>query len=453
MKRHVLVSCLLIAFTGLLFAEYNSMGLPDSSDIRKDLIETWFEAPVESLRENIPEIRANKAGQKFKVSMEEDDEYAYVYVASGKSMNVNVFSEKGMVKEQQIVYPGNLPGTWVLVKEKSTNKIIRIRYFFAGDDSVYVQFSPYGKIAIGDMVIFGQYAAKGVSTGVPFSSFYTASFDDVMILTQKSLPWKYVQINPSYYHGVQSMLTKIQENLPRIFMLDNAMYDENNELVNITDGKTLNPVSPTPNMLYLSSAGCAKWVADGLVYPVTGGQLKRGPLITPTVEVKNNGVQGVRSQTNSLYFTLDWVRNLTSAVISVYSGKKYVYPDSGVDVTINPFASAVSASGEISNQIGYIKDTGYSTSMLKSLLYVLAATEPDAIYVGAIRETDRTIKPELKVFNKCAVFFPYFKSNGTFECKVFMDGRILSLTDFCLIYSSDYVYLTRMRSSENFDPK
>lgn len=452
MKKHLLCSFVILFFTTALFAEYNSRGIPDSSDIRKDLIETWFEAPLESVREQIPEIRSNKAGQKFKISMEEDDSSYCIYVASGKSMNVNVFSEAGMVKEQQIVYPGNLPGTWVLIKDKKTNKPLRIRYFFTGDSDVYVQFSPYGKTALGDLVIFGQYAAKGVSTGLSFSSFYTASFDDVMILTQKSLPWNYVTTSPSYYHGVQAMLAIIKNNLGRILYTEDAMYDENNELVSIVDGKPFTANGADDKKIYLSSAGCAKWVADGLVKPVSGGLLKRAPLIVQTVEVKDNGVQGIRSRKYSLYFTLDWVRNLSSAVISVYAGRKYLYPDSGVDVTINPFASSISQTGTISNQIGYIKDTGYSTNILKPLLYILSATEPDSIYLGAIRETDKTVTPELKVFNKCAVFFPYFNANGNFECNVFIDGRILSLADFILNYPSDYVYLTRMRSSENFDP-
>lgn len=452
MKKHV-ISCLLVLFfTSFIFAEYNSLGIPDSSDIRKSLIETWFEAPLDAVRDNIPEIRANKAGQKFKVSLEEDDSNYYIYVSSGKSMNVNVFSQDGMVKEQQIIYPGDLPGTWVLIKDKKTDKPIRIRYYFAKDSDVYVQFTPYGKIALSDMVIFGEYAAKGVSTGIPFDSLYTASFDDVMILTQKSLPWKYVITDPSFYHGVQTMLAVIKDNLPRIILTDDAMYDEDNQLVKITTGKPFVTNDTDDSRLYLSSAGCAKWVCDGLVLPVSGGQLKRSPLIVPTVTVKDNGVQGVRSQNNSLYFSLDWVRNLSSAVISVYSGKKYIYPSSGVDVNINPFAASVSTTGLITNEVGFIKDTGYSIQVLKSLLYILACTEPDAIYLGAIRETDRTVTPELKVFNKCAVFFPYFKNDGGFECRVFIDGRILSLPDFCLNYSSDYVYLTRMRSSENFNP-
>lgn len=451
MKKVFLSFWCILFFTGVVFAEYNSRGVQDSADVRKDIVESWFEASLDELRDMIPEIRANGAGQKFKIYLEEEDSYYCVYVASGKSMDVNVFSAGSLVKEQQIVYPGNLPGTWVLIKDKATDKPLRIRYFFTGDSDVFVQFTPYGKIALADMVIFGEYAAKGVSTGVPFSQFYTASLDDVMLLTKKSLPWNYVLIDPAYYHGVYYMSDAIKENLPRVIMSDDAMYDEDNCLISISSGAPFIVDDENNNMLYLSSAGFVKWIADGLVYPVSGGQLKRAPLINPTISVKDTGVQGVRSQKYSLFFTLDWIRNLSSAVVSVYSGKKYVYPDSGVDVDISPFASSLLAGNGTANTVSYVPDSGYRTTILKSLLYVLAATEPDTFYLGAIRETDRTVTPELKVFNKCVVFFPYFKTDNTFDCKVFMDGRMLSLSDFLLNYPTEFVYLTRMRSSENFE--
>lgn len=451
MKKIFLHLYLVLFFSVFCYAEYNSRGVPDSADIRKGLVEAWFEAPVEELRDKIPEIRSNAAGQKFRVYMEEEDSYYCVYVAAGKSMDVNIFSEGSLVKEQQIVYPGNLPGTWVLIKDKNTNKPLRIRYLFTGDSDVFVQFTPNGKVALADLVIFGEYAAKGVSTGVPFSQFYSASLDDVMLFTKKSLPWNYVLTDSTYYHGVHFMTEAIKSKLPSVVMTDDAMYDEDDFVVSITSGAPLYvDEEENSNKRFLSSAGFAKWIADGLVRPVTGGSLKRSPLIVPTVSVKDIGVQGVRSQKYSLYFTLDWVRNISSAVVSVYAGKNYIYPASGVDVTISPFASSLKEGNGTVNTVSYIPDTGYRTSILRSLLYVLAATEPDTFYLGAVRETDRTITPELKSFSKCVVFFPYFKSDNTFDCKCFIDGRMLSLGDFCLNYPEDYVYLTRMRSSENF---
>ena len=164
------------------------------------------------------------------------------------------------------------------------------------------------------------------------------------------------------------------------------------------------------------------------------------------------GYQGILSQKYSLFFALDWIRNLASAVISVYSGQTYLFDNSGVDVNINPFASAITDSG-VENIVTFIENSGYRIEVLKSLLYVLAATEPGTFYFGAIRGTDRTVKPEVMAFNECVAFFPYFLNDGAFDCAVFMNGRQMTLENFCMYYPETFVYLTRVKSSENFFPQ
>ena len=117
-----------------------------------------------------------------------------------------------------------------------------------------------------------------------------------------------------------------------------------------------------------------------------------------------------------------------------------------------PFSVGITKDG-VKNPVTFIEDTGYNIAVLKSLLYVLAATEPGTFYFGAIRETDKTVIPEIKVFNQNVVFMPYFNSDGSFNCYVFMNGRELTLEDFCMIYGSDFVYLTKVKSSREFFPQ
>lgn len=454
MKRFcktILETLILLASVFPVFAAYNSWGIPDSSEIRRGLTERWFEASLENVRMNLPEIYDNDAGQKFQVRLEESDSTYMIYVAPCAVINVKVYSSKGVSHEQQETYPGDAPGSWVLVRDKKTDKPIRIRWYFSVDSDIYVQFTPYGKTALADMVIYGNYASKGASTGIPFTSLYEVSFEDILNMTAVSLPWKYVTTDGDKYNSVLQMAGMIQKNLPKIMYVADAMYNEENELVQITNGKPFNSNEVDSTKLYLSSAGFLKWIADGLVEPIAGTKLKRAPLLVETVSVKDNGYQGVLSQKYNLFFGLDWIRNLASAVLSVTTGKVYMYNESGADVTINPFAATISGAGTL-NTVTFIEDTGYNISVLKSLLYVLAATEPGNVYFGAIRETDKTITPEIKVFNENVAFFPYFSSNGSFGCFVFMNGRQISLDDLCMLYSDSYVYLTRIRASDNFFP-
>ena len=449
--------CLITVLCAVLpvFAAYNRLGIPDSSEIRVGLEEQWFTAPLEVIRQNAPEIRANNNGEKFQIRLEENDSTFNVFVSPRALIKVNVYSDKGMFTEEQELYPGDAAGSWVLIRDKRTGKPLRIRYYFLRNSEVFLQFTPQGKIALADLVIFGYYAARGVPTGMPFEKFYSASFEDVMTITESKLPWNYVLTDPQQYDGIKQMIAVIREKLPLITSVPDAMYDENGELVHISNGrkfeKTETADIPEENLL-LSSAGFVKWIADGLVEPMSGGLLKRDPLIKETVNVKDNGRQGVLSQKYDLFFSLNWVRNLSSAVVSVYAGKTYLFNQSGVDVTVNPFASSITDKG-VANTVTFVENSGHTVAVLPSLLYVLAATEPSTLYLAAIRGTDRTVSPEIMAFNDCVAFFPYFQEDGSFACNVFMNGREMSLENFCYYYAEDFVYLTRIKSSERFFPK
>lgn len=442
--------CLTLPF----FAAYNRLGIPDSSEIRKGLEERWFTAPLSEIRMNQPEIRANDNGEKFQIRLEENDSTFNVFVSPRALVKVNVFSDKGMYTEEQELYPGDIAGSWVLIRDKRSGKALRIRYYFLKNSEVFIQFTPQGKTALADLVIYGNYAARGVPTGMSFEKFYSASFDDVMNITETKLPWNYVLIDTDMYQSMKQMCAVIRERLPSITLVQDAMYDEKNELVHISTGKKFENIEKSDKSeekLLLSSAGFVKWIADGLVEPVSGGLLMREPLIKETVSVKDNGRQGVLSQKYDLFFAMNWVRNLASAVVSVYSGKTYLFNQSGVDVTVNPFASSITEKG-VANTVTFVENSGYTVRVLNSLLYLLAATEPGTLYFGAIRGADRTVSPEIMAFNECVAFFPYFQDDGAFACAVFMNGREMSLENFLYYYDEDFVYLTRVKSSERFYP-
>ena len=127
MKRRLAFLVLFFVFTSV-FAEYSSLGIPDSSDIRKELVETWFEASLDEIRDNIAEIRSNQAGQKFRISIEESSSTYAIVVAAGKIAEVNVYSNDGVTRVPEYVYPGTLPGTWVLLIDNKTEKPLSIRY-------------------------------------------------------------------------------------------------------------------------------------------------------------------------------------------------------------------------------------------------------------------------------------------------------------------------------------
>ena len=444
-------NCALFLCSAGLFAEYNKFGVPDSSEIRKDLVETWFEAPLSMVRTNRPQIRANAVGQKFQIRLEETEDAFNIFVAPFARMEVDVYSEKGKSTVLQDVFPGDGAGAWLLSRSKKTGNPSFVRYYFAADSDVYVQFVPSGKTTYADFIVYGLYAARGVPTGLPFSRFYGSSFDEIMRWTGDRLPWEYAQIHTDGYHASRQMIHFIRERQLSIIYTEDAMYDENGKSIFISTGKT-RPVRPEEKgKRALSGAGFLKWIADGIIEPLTGGRLKREPLLLQTVSYKDTGFQGILSQDYDISFSLDWIRNIAAAVYSVRTGHTYLYNEAGVDVSIEPFSAEMTAQG-IKNISGFIKDNGYAMTTLKPLLYVLAASEPETFYFAAIRETDRRTTPEVRVFNECAVFFPYFDEKGHFQCSVFKDGAEISFERFYSRYYKEFIFLTRARCSEQFFP-
>ena len=452
MRNPVGTLLILLSFVCGAVSVFAQSAVPDSSDIRKELRETWFEAPLASVRENRTEVRTAKDGNRFQIRLEETDTTFSVVVAPRTEMPVDVYSESGKKSAVQDVYLSSAPGAWLLVRDKRSGNPLRIRYYFAPDSGVYVQFSPLGKSAYADFVVFGSYCARQVPTGIPFERFYAMSFSDALSLTKNTLPWRYASFHEGAYDTTLSMIRIIRSRLANLVYADDAMYDEGGNPVSILTGAPRRMHAEDAGKMSLSSAGFVKWIADGIVYPMTRGGLKRPPLLEPTVRYDPVGYQGVLSEKYNISFALDWTRNLAAAVFSVATGKTYRYPESGVDMTEDPFASEMTADG-IKNTVGYVKDSGYSASALAPLLYVFASEYPGECYLAAIRETDRKRIPEVHTFNQCAIFFPYFDDTGKFQCAVFRNNSESTLGEFIRAFRGDFVHLVRMRTTANFKPQ
>ncbi|MBQ9494054.1 MAG: hypothetical protein IJR50_00270 [Treponema sp.] len=429
-----------------------SLRIPDSAEIRGALVETWFEAPLSEVRLNSPEVRVTNGGEQFQIRMEESETTFSIIVAPRASLSVDVYTGAEKRTVVQAVYPQDAQGSWVLVRDKHTGNPRAIRYYVAADSGVYVQFTPFREHAAGDFIILGAYAARQIPTGVPFERFYALSFADVMHLTRYTLPWQYVEHYVDRYDASLYMIQKIREKLSNLVYAEDAMYDEQGNPVYVTTGLPRPMHVTDAGKLSLSSAGFVKWIADGIVYPLTGGALLRAPLLVQTASFDAIGHQGIMQEKYSTSFALDWTRNIAAAILSVYTGRTYLYAQSGIDMTAEPFTAQLTAEG-IKNTAGYVKNSGYDALALPSLMYAFASEYPGECYFAAIRETDRTKSPEVQFFSQCAIIFPYFDSNGRFQCVVFRNGAEYSLADFCRTFYGSFVHLTRVRTTKNFDPQ
>lgn len=473
LKRILFIFAVLFFSTTQVFAVFSTTGIPDSSDIRKNLVETWFEAPIDLLRDNQPEKIMANDGNLFEVRLEESSTNFVIVVAPRTVVDVEINDNKGNRIIKEDFYDAIAPGGWILLRNRFSGKPVALRYYFSIDNDIYVELVPdetNRSLTYANFFVYDVYAARNVPIRLPFSRFYTISLSSLVNLTSKTLPWNYAEIHTGIYHSVLQMIGMIQYRLQDLEYVEDLMLDEREKQVYISTGEryfspdpfdehergtnsnsNLNAYDEEEKKILLSSGGFVKWICDGLVMPIAGGGLLRSPLIVPTVPNKNTSYHGILSQKYNLSFALDWTRHLASAVRAVDSGSELRYPDSGVDVTIEPFSAQSTPKG-VSRVAGYERNIGYSVKQLRALLYVLAVTDPGRWFLGALRQTDRNVTPEVHIFNQCMAFFPYFDDSGKFRCKVFANCEEIDLDNFVEIFQNDFIHLTRINSSDFFFP-
>ena len=90
MKKALIIFLLCLGFP--LFAEYNHFSIPDSSEIRATLEESWFNASLTNVRNNKPEIYSSPDGTLFQVRLEETERDFCIFVSPHAIIKVDVYS-------------------------------------------------------------------------------------------------------------------------------------------------------------------------------------------------------------------------------------------------------------------------------------------------------------------------------------------------------------------------
>ena len=446
--------------------------IPESASCRKELIETWFMQDPEILRAAEPQLMQNRVGDYFLVRQEEENGQMRIIVAplvrqkvlmavnnlevpsenraapsaepaadlqtggqpvtvipsnAGKaSVPVAVFEKsaeeknvpaalppenENTAKEIWIeTWPETAPGSWVLYRDALTGKPLRIRYYIVPDGEVYADFFPGKEKCLADFVVFGAVAAGGVPGPVGFDRFYTATLEELSRLTRYTLPWNYTKVFSYSYDGVKQMIGLVRFLLPSLHKSGRISGE----------GASLNFV---------------KWIVDGLVKPLTGGTVRLEEEQTDAKSLEN-------------------IRTLAAAAISARTDIVYDRNTSGADVKTDAFAYYIDADGEPKNT-GYAFNSGYPVELLKPLFYVLAVTEADRFFLGAVRQGSVQTAggtAERQVFTGTAAFFPWFDSQGRFRLSVFEKGEEYTIDEFAKKYRGGFVSLVRIKASRDFFP-
>jgi hypothetical protein len=112
-KFTVIFAILLCIFSVQAFAEYYGRDIPDSSEIRKSLVERWFTSDLKYLRLEESQVYKTSAGEVFQVRLEEFDDSFAVIVAPRQPMLVDLISSRDKRTVTLDIYPSDLAGSWI----------------------------------------------------------------------------------------------------------------------------------------------------------------------------------------------------------------------------------------------------------------------------------------------------------------------------------------------------
>lgn len=432
--------------------------IPDSTEVRKTITQTWFLAPIEKVIAKEQEVYTDSKGNKFTVSGKYAKDHSNEYIIS----IIPNFTDFRIKTHNPI-----LKGSWFLHRNSDTGAPICIKIYPSETSMLSIVLRPApekaysGKTFI-DVCLYNAYVCRDVTIGIPFETLYHIPLSRLKELTETLVPWN-LCIPPQYDSPVKKMVHIIEEFRHRLVSLTDACFDHEGNPVHISNTEQQTEFEINAAMAAnqirseisggVDSAGFAKWIIDGIIRPIAGEGTHIESLKRAT-EVPNTHFTQAYREHEPIFFGLDWIRNLGAAALTL-NLQHTVYPEaSGLDVTVSPFALTGTVLSEYAEStvrttlsfLGYKKYAGYQTTYLVPLLYYLAITEPDHFYLACINNVSQS--SEQRIYNRIAVLFPYFDSWGTFHIVLYEHGVPIAVDNFINENSSAYAALVRVRAPE-----
>jgi hypothetical protein len=447
MKRPVfflfILPLLLVASgASLLFADdFPSFDYPESSDIRLQILPEWLTGELNRVRLLKPAFPENLYGDRFEVSQKTDKVRGLVSVTVRRAP-LRAAEKKGA------------EGEWTLWRTLADGMPVRISLYPVPDKNIRIDFRPEGSNpekgrSYLDLVVYGAIAVHDAPVGIPFTNLYTVPLSSIVALTAKTVPWDLLSPDLHRYGDSASAVSTIRDRLKTLVYLDDGAFDEKGNAVMRGDRAPQDPAKVWESLGKnqkaseisggVDFAGFAKWIVDGIIEPGAGEGTHIDPLLTRTIPPSSDFEE---PGPDNPFFALDWTRNLASAVVSLDRRKAVKADSSGVDVAVSVF----------SDSCVYQKNVGYRTRELAPLLYWLAVREPGYLYLGAVCRQNNV--PPVPSFFGIAVFFPYFKEDGSFAVAVFENARETTLDAFIAQNGGSFTNFARVRipESDRFDP-
>jgi len=405
-------------------------GIIDDSALRTSVKDTWLvESPGRVIgRQRV--MNTLPGGGRVELRIEASkDEFMVIFARELKSSNGNGNGRGGANSN----FPGWAQGSWVLIRRIDNGEATKIRIFLRSDPYTYIQFQPFtaDKCQM-DVVLYDAYIVRSVPLPVTMERLYTMQLNEVLNLAGSQFPRRYFEPKPSDYRLKRQFIAKVREGIKGLEFADDGAIDQQGKFVYINTGLEQ---KGRPG---LNCSGFAKWLADGILRPVTGERLEIPPLKEPFGE-RGSSLTELWKQRDP-FFGLDWIRNLASTVWSKLLSPAFGSLDE-IEVRADRFSMMhlrTRNNTVLYAYPGFLENAGFGVEGLLPLLYTLAIDEPGNFYLAAINneigppatEDNPRGQPRMRQYFHITAFVPYFSEGGVFHIAVFESAAENTFNDF-----------------------
>ncbi len=386
----------------------------DTSEARRSM-RTSFTAPAAEIALRATRVIGQSGGRLVRYSAEASSDSVYQIFAP----------------EHAGAYPVFGAGTYIVRHDRRTASIDQVKVFLLTHPGFFVRIFPDGERSRMDLYVNHVMTYRNVRIPFEFDRVLTEPFSRIVESTRSIVAWDIVSpdVGDSRHLLVAGMVDSIRAALPSLEDADDGAMDVAGNAVFIS---TREPQLTSAGM---NCSGFAKWVADGLFGPRTGGYLTIDRLSERHHGMRGTGWSAAFEDERDPFFGLDWTRNIATA-LSESTGRSPSVRDRDVRTV---------------RYSRYVENVGYPIDELGRILYLLALESPGEFYFGSVNREFNDV-PRLRRHSHVVVLFPYFDSRGRFQAVVMERNVETDVGSLVSRYKGAGIHLVSASADDTFDP-
>ena len=409
--RLFLISVILTAVPAAVFAY--APDFPENDETRRNMREL-ITAPTSDVLASGSEIvqQVLDGGRvKFQVRTQNDSFYLL------------------FINEINDMYPLYGRGSYIIKRNLEDGEFVQIKVFLNNSSDCFVRIYPMSDRAEMEIVMYGRRVYSGINLPFRFADALTCPFLDIIDATAGAVDWKLLLPDlPSALFDVKAgMVDEIRRQLPLMNDADDGALDHDGRWVYI---ETLGPQSGSG----FNCSGFVKWVADGIYFSDAGKYMSISALKEKNLDERGHRWSDHHEDDRDPYFGLDWTRNIASTIVGARHNGESGYKDN--DVRSLPWSE-------------WAEDVGFPIEDLKLVMYYLAVSEPQYLYLASVNIPWGTA-PILRQHIHTAVLIPVIDQRLGFKDIVMERNFESDVDSLQKRYPGAHVNLVRIRPDAGY---